>query len=148
MQRRHLIRTLLVTAIGGTTLSAMAQGPHGGPPSHPGPNRPHPSPAPHQPPRPPAQVHRPAPPPPPRHPQAAPGHRPAPPPDRHYNARGPEFRKGAHLPADLRHRNYFVTDYRIHRLPPPPARHHWVQVGPDYVLVNRTGLIINVVIGR
>lgn len=29
MQRRHLIRTLVVTALGGTALSAMAQGPHG-----------------------------------------------------------------------------------------------------------------------
>lgn len=41
-----------------------------------------------------------------------------------------------------------MNDYRRHHLPRPPRRHHWVQVGPDYVLIDAAGLIINVVLGR
>lgn len=68
---------------------------------------------------------------------------------RYYNARGDEFRRGRRLPPGLGRYNYVVTDYRRHRLPRPGRHQHWVQVGPDFVLViAATGLIVNVVIGN
>ncbi len=144
MQRRTLVNTLLLTGLGAAALPAMAHGPHDGP-HRPGPDhRPGPRPPQHGP-RPPLHGHRP--PPPGYRPPPGPPHRP-PPHMRHYNARGPEFHRGRYLPPHLRHRNYWVADYRRHYLPRPPRRHHWVQVGPDYVLIDAAGLIINVVLGR
>ena len=68
---------------------------------------------------------------------------------RYYNARGNEFRRGARLPSELRHRQYVVSDWRSHRLSAPPRGHQWVQVGPDYVLTAlATGVIVNLVLGR
>lgn len=34
----------------------------------------------------------------------------------YYNARSPEFRRGGYIPREYRTRNYYVTDYRAHRL--------------------------------
>ena len=71
--------------------------------------------------------------------------------DRHnyyYNARGPEFRRGAPIPYEYRRYPYVVVYYRMHHLAPPPRGQHWVQVGPDYVLVAiATGLIVSIVLG-
>ena len=70
--------------------------------------------------------------------------------DRHefYNARGPAFRRGGYIPPEFRNRHYFVTDYRLHRLPPPLRGHQWVQVGADYVLIAiATGIIVSIVLG-
>lgn len=61
---------------------------------------------------------------------------------RYYNARGSEFRRGGRLPNELRERHYVVTNWRQHRLAAPPRGHHWVQVGPDYVLASVAGGII------
>jgi Ni/Co efflux regulator RcnB len=69
--------------------------------------------------------------------------------DRHeyYNARRPEFRRGAYIPRDYRNRQYYITDYRAYHLSPPPRGHQWVQVGPDYVLIAiATGLIANIIL--
>lgn len=68
---------------------------------------------------------------------------------RYYNARGHAFGRGRPLPSEFRSRHYVVTDYRRYRLPRPARHQHWVQVGPDFVLVMATtGLIVNVVLGR
>lgn len=66
-----------------------------------------------------------------------------------YNARGPEFRRGGHIQREYRSRQYVVSDYRTHRLSPPPRGQQWVQVGADYVLIAiATGLIAQIVLGR
>ncbi|MGE0097741.1 MAG: RcnB family protein [Hydrogenophaga sp.] len=68
---------------------------------------------------------------------------------RHYNARGPEFRRGHYIPREYRSRQYVVTDYRSHRLYAPPRGQQWVQVGGDYVLVAiATGLIAHLILSR
>jgi Ni/Co efflux regulator RcnB len=68
---------------------------------------------------------------------------------RYYNARSPEFRRGYRLPTYLRSNSYVVTDWRGHRLSAPPRGYHWVQVGPDYVLVAvATGIIANLILSQ
>ena len=65
-----------------------------------------------------------------------------------YNARGPEFRRGAYIAHEYRGRGYEV-DYREHHLSRPPQGHRWVQVGADYVLIAiATGLIANIILSR
>lgn len=67
----------------------------------------------------------------------------------YYNARGPNFRRGHHLPHELRNRQYVVTDYRGHRLSAPPRGQQWVQVGGDYVLVAiATGIIASIILSN
>lgn len=67
----------------------------------------------------------------------------------HYNARGPEFRRGGYVPREYRHRQYVVVDYRSHRLAPPPRGHQWVQVGGDYVLIAiATGIIASIILSQ
>ena len=46
-----------------------------------------------------------------------------------------EWRRGAHIPREYMARQYWVEDWRAHRLAPPPRGYQWVQVGNDYVLV-------------
>lgn len=67
----------------------------------------------------------------------------------YYNARGPEFHRGHYIPYEYRHRQYVVANYRMHRLPPPPRHHEWVQVGADYVLIAvATGLIASIILNH
>lgn len=67
----------------------------------------------------------------------------------YYNARSPEFRRGAHIPREFRNRQYVVNDYRAYHLSPPPRGHQWVQVGADYVLIAiATGLIAHIVLNH
>ncbi len=67
----------------------------------------------------------------------------------YYNARGPEFRRGGHIPREFRNRQYVINDYRMYNLPPPPRGHQWVQVGADYVLIAiATGLIVNILLNN
>lgn len=62
---------------------------------------------------------------------------------RHYfSARGPGFQVGSPLPQHFRQRHYVVKDYSAHGLPRPPRSHHWVQIGPDYVLVGIASRLI------
>lgn len=71
--------------------------------------------------------------------------------DRHnyYNARGPEFRRGARIPYEYRRSPYVVVNYRAYHLAPPPRGLHWVQVGPDYVLIAiATGVIASIILGH
>lgn len=68
---------------------------------------------------------------------------------RYYNARSPEFRRGARLPNGYRGPNYVVDNWRAHHLAAPPRGQHWVQVGPDYVLAAiATGVITQLILGR
>lgn len=68
---------------------------------------------------------------------------------RYYNARSPEFRRGARMPLYLNNRTYVVNDWRGHRLTAPPRGYHWVQVGPDYVLVAiTTGIIASLILSQ
>lgn len=60
--------------------------------------------------------------------------------DRSWN--GQQWRKGARLPAEYRHRQYYVNDWRAHRLSAPPRGYRWIQHGNDYVLVAITSGII------
>ena len=65
----------------------------------------------------------------------------------YYNAH--EFRRGQRLPPELRHRQYVVANWRVHRLAPPPRGYQWVQVGSDYVLVAiATGIIANLILSQ
>jgi Ni/Co efflux regulator RcnB len=59
-----------------------------------------------------------------------------------YGARGPAWRNGARVIPEYRSNQYVVEDWRAHQLPRPPRGQQWVQVGSDYVLVDkRTGRI-------
>jgi Ni/Co efflux regulator RcnB len=53
----------------------------------------------------------------------------------YYGARGPEWRRGGHVPRQYMDRQYWVEDWRGHHLSAPPRGYRWVQVGDDYVLV-------------
>lgn len=66
-----------------------------------------------------------------------------------YGARGPEFRRGGYIPREYRNRQYYLNDWRSHRLAAPPHGHQWVQVGSDYVLIAvATGLIAHLVLNQ
>jgi len=67
----------------------------------------------------------------------------------HYGARGPEWRRGGHIPPEYRNRQYVVNDWRSHRLSAPPRGYQWVQVGGDYVLVAiATGIIAQLLLNQ
>lgn len=53
----------------------------------------------------------------------------------------PRLRQGDQLPREYFNQRYFVEDWRAHRLPQPRRGQQWVQIGPDYMLVNRNGVI-------
>jgi Ni/Co efflux regulator RcnB len=60
-----------------------------------------------------------------------------------------EYYRGDRLPAEYRHRNYVVDDWRGHHLSAPPRGYHWVQSGGDYVLVAiATGIIAQILLGH
>ncbi|HIV70110.1 MAG TPA: RcnB family protein [Candidatus Aquabacterium excrementipullorum] len=64
---------------------------------------------------------------------------------------GPEHRfyKGDRLPNEWRNRQYVVNDWRAHHLKRPPRGYHWVQTGPDYVLVAiTTGVIAQIILSQ
>ncbi|MBE0622715.1 MAG: RcnB family protein [Burkholderiales bacterium] len=59
------------------------------------------------------------------------------------------FHRGDRLPAQYRHRNYVVNDWRGHHLSAPPRGYHWVQTGGDYVLVAvATGIILQLLLNN
>jgi Ni/Co efflux regulator RcnB len=66
-----------------------------------------------------------------------------------YGARGPEWRRGGHVPQQYRGHQYVVNDWRGHHLSAPPRGHQWVQVGGDYVLVAiATGIIAQLLLNQ
>lgn len=67
----------------------------------------------------------------------------------YYGARGPDFRRGGHIPYEYRRPIYVVNNYYGHRLPVPPRGHQWVQVGADYVLIAMaTGIIAQIILNQ
>lgn len=57
------------------------------------------------------------------------------------------FYRGDRLPAEYRHRNYVVENWRGHHLSAPPRGYQWVQTGADYVLVAiATGIILQLLL--
>lgn len=56
------------------------------------------------------------------------------------------WRQGERLPAEYRGGGYYVSDWRSHRLRPPPRGYRWVRHGDDYLLIAATtGLIASVI---
>jgi Ni/Co efflux regulator RcnB len=70
--------------------------------------------------------------------------------DQYYSgARGPEWRRGGHVPPQYRGRQYVVNDWRGHHLNAPPRGYQWVQVGGDYVLIAiATGVIAQLLLSQ
>jgi len=67
----------------------------------------------------------------------------------YYGARGPEWRRGGHIPREYMGRQYWVQDWRSHHLSAPPRGYQWVQVGSDYVLVAlATGIITQLLLSQ
>jgi Ni/Co efflux regulator RcnB len=66
-------------------------------------------------------------------------------------AAGPDrgWRRGDRLPAEYRHRQYVVDDWRGHHLRAPPRGYHWVQRGGDYILVAiASGVILELLLNH
>ena|SRR5665647_113097 len=64
---------------------------------------------------------------------------------------GPDhnYHRGDRLPAEYRHHNYVVNDWRGHGLSAPPRGYQWVQTGSDYVLVAiATGIILQLLLNN
>jgi Ni/Co efflux regulator RcnB len=60
-----------------------------------------------------------------------------------------EWRRGGRLPAEYRGRQYYVSDWRAHRLSAPPHGYRWVQHGNDYVLAAiTTGIIAQILLNH
>jgi Ni/Co efflux regulator RcnB len=60
-----------------------------------------------------------------------------------------DFHRGGRLPAEYRHTQYVVDDWRGHNLRAPPRGYHWVQTGGDYVLVAiATGIILQLLLNH
>jgi Ni/Co efflux regulator RcnB len=59
-----------------------------------------------------------------------------------------DWHKGQRVPAEYRHHNFVMTDWKGHGLKAPPRGHQWLGVNGDYVLVS-TGnwTIANIVAG-
>jgi Ni/Co efflux regulator RcnB len=60
-----------------------------------------------------------------------------------------EYYRGDRLPAEYRHKNYMVNDWRSHNLSAPPRGYQWVQSGADYVLIAvATGIIAQLLLNH
>lgn len=71
----------------------------------------------------------------------------------YHNGRGAgphhDFYRGQRLSAEYRRHEYIVDNWRYHRLSAPPRGYHWVQTGPDYVLVAiASGIIAQIVLSN
>lgn len=57
--------------------------------------------------------------------------------------------RGDRLSSEYRQSYYVVDDWRGHRLSHPPRGYHWVQTGPDYVLVAiASGIIAQILLSH
>jgi Ni/Co efflux regulator RcnB len=73
--------------------------------------------------------------------------------DRHRDERGAgpnhSYYRGDRMPAEYRHRQYVVDDWRGHHLSAPPRGYQWVQSGSDYVLIAiATGIIAQLLLSN
>lgn len=59
-----------------------------------------------------------------------------------------DWHKGQRVPAEYRHYNFMMDDWRGHGLNAPPRGHKWLGVNGDYVLVSTSNWTIsNIVAG-
>ncbi|MBC8747618.1 Ni/Co efflux regulator RcnB [Paraburkholderia sp. WC7.3g] len=59
-----------------------------------------------------------------------------------------DWHKGQRVPAEYRHYNFIMDDWRGHGLDAPPRGHKWLGVNGDYVLVTTNNWTIsNIVAG-
>jgi Ni/Co efflux regulator RcnB len=59
------------------------------------------------------------------------------------------WNRGDRVPPEYRGRQYIVSDWRSHRLAPPPRGQQWVSVGADYFLVGvATGVVMQSIFGQ
>ena len=59
------------------------------------------------------------------------------------------YYQGDRMPAEYRHRQYVVDDWRGHHLSAPPRGYQWVQTGGDYVLIAiATGIIAQLLLSN
>jgi Ni/Co efflux regulator RcnB len=69
--------------------------------------------------------------------------------ERHNSWLVPDLRRGDRVPPAYGGYQYVVEDWQGHGLRRPPRGHHWVQVGPDYVLVAvTTGIIMELLLSH
>ncbi|MDO8652761.1 MAG: RcnB family protein [Undibacterium sp.] len=60
-----------------------------------------------------------------------------------------DMRRGQRIPNEYRGNQYVVSNWREHQLSAPPRGYHWVQTGPDYVLVAIvSGIIAQILLGN
>lgn len=60
-----------------------------------------------------------------------------------------DIHRGERLPRFYWHDRYQVRDWRMHDLPAPWRRHHWVRTGNDFALVNvHSGEVAKVILLR
>jgi Ni/Co efflux regulator RcnB len=59
-----------------------------------------------------------------------------------------EFHRGERLPVVYLERDYYVEDYRVYRLAPPPRGHRWVRTDDGkYILIAvATGIIADIIL--
>lgn len=70
-----------------------------------------------------------------------------------HNGRGAgpkhNYYKGGYVSHEYRQRQYVVNDWHGRHLHAPPRGYHWVQTGPDYVLISiSNGLIAQIVLSN
>ena len=70
-----------------------------------------------------------------------------------HNGRGAgphhNYYKGGYVSREYRQRQYVVNDWHGRHLHAPPRGYHWVQTGPDYVLIAiSTGIIAQIVLSN
>ena len=71
----------------------------------------------------------------------------------HHKGRGAgpkhNYYKGGYVSHEYRQRQYVVNDWHGRHLHAPPHGYHWVQTGPDYVLISiSSGLIAQIVLSN
>jgi len=84
---------------------------------------------------------------PPPPPMVRPEHRPPPPPIRARNMAPPPpppVAVGHRLPHDYRGYNYRVNNWQHYHLQRPRRGQYWVQYGPQFLLVNPAGIVLQV----
>jgi len=79
---------------------------------------------------------------PPAH-RAPPPRRPPPPP-RHHRHPPPGYAVGRRVPREYLGYNYRIDNWNYYHLPPPRRNHFWVQYGADYVMVNPSGIVVQI----
>ncbi|ODP32038.1 RcnB family protein [Pandoraea sp. ISTKB] len=134
MKMRKTLSLCLAAGLAVSSSLVLAQGGPGGPPGH-QPGGPHGGPPGHGPQK---------------------GHPGGPPPRAQGGPGGPgndawqhpDWRKGDRVPQQYRDAQYRVDDYRQYHLDAPKRGHHWVGVGGDFLLVNGSGVIVQIVGGH